>query len=85
MSRPDAYRTWSNDRDGFAEWLEKHREKYETMEAAAAVCGVNRVTLYDWERHPEKIRVGYLRRFLRKGLMTEDEIMRIIEPGRGKK
>jgi len=76
-------KTWSDDREGIRPWLERLYEQHGSVGAMAMALGINRVTVYDWERHPEKISIRYLRRFLRNGLITPEEIMKIIEPKGG--
>lgn len=79
----NTYQTFSEDREGIRPWLERLYEQHGSVGAMALALGINRVTVYDWERHPEKISIKYLRRFIRKGLITPEEILQIIEPKGG--
>ncbi len=74
------YQTFSEDSEGILPWLYRLAYEYGSIVAVADALMVNRMTVYDWERHPEKISIRYLRRFLRNGLITREEIMKIIEP-----
>ena len=83
MSNKQRFNTWSEDREGFKPWLDRLRDEYGSMEKVGLALGINRFTVYDWERHPEVIQVRRLRQYLREGLITPEEIMRIIEPRGG--
>lgn len=83
MSR-DRFHTWSEDREGIIPWYERMYERFGTVQAMADFLGITKQTVYCWDRHPELIRVSHLRDYLRRGLITPEEILRIIEPKGGK-
>ena len=73
-------KTWSDDHEGVRPWIYRLACEYGSIGAVADALMVNRMTVYEWTHHPEKISVKYLRQFLRGGLITSQEIMKIIEP-----
>ena len=73
-------KTWSDDHEGVRPWIYRLACEYGSIGAVADALMVNRMTVYEWTHHPEKISIKYLRRFLRKGLITPEEILKIIEP-----